>query len=179
MKKIIKNKIILIVILCIISCGIGVYAATTYKATDVIYNASDGTSMNVSEALNELYNRSNNNGFIVNWKYMSSTRVDNYIVPINKYNSSFVSINDNKIIFKKTANIYITASGSTGGTNNSLILKKNDSSIVISQNSSGNVNEVFKEITLNVSENDIIYLMTTGGVPGIMSNWFIVSVCII
>ena len=55
MKKIIKNKIFLIVLLCIISCGIGVYTATTYKANEVVYNASDGTSMNVSEALNELY----------------------------------------------------------------------------------------------------------------------------
>ena len=62
MKKIIKNKIILIVILCIISCGIGVYAATIYKASDVVYNASDGTSMNVSEALNELYNNMNTGG---------------------------------------------------------------------------------------------------------------------
>ncbi len=59
MKKIIKNKIILIVILCIISCGIGVYAATTYKASDVVYNASDGTSMNVNDALNELYKKKN------------------------------------------------------------------------------------------------------------------------
>ena len=63
MKKIIKNKIILILILCIISCSIGVYAATTYKATDVVYNASDGTSMNVNEALNELYNKSGNEGY--------------------------------------------------------------------------------------------------------------------
>ena len=31
----------------------------------------------------------------------------------------------------------------------------------------------------DMNPNDIIYLMTTGGVPGIMSNWFIVSVCII
>ena len=61
MKKIIKSKIFLIVILCIISCGIGVYAATTYKASDVVYNASDGTSMNVSEALNDLYDKSINN----------------------------------------------------------------------------------------------------------------------
>ena len=52
MKKIIKNKTFLIVILCIISCSIGVYAATTYKASDVVYNASDGASMNVNEALN-------------------------------------------------------------------------------------------------------------------------------
>ena len=47
-------------LLCIISCGIGVYAATTYKANEVVYNASDGTSMNVSEALNELYDAKKN-----------------------------------------------------------------------------------------------------------------------
>ncbi len=71
MKKIIKNKIILIVILCIISCGIGVYAATTYKASDVVYNASDGTSMNVNEALNELYNNCKSG--------ISSFRIGDYI----------------------------------------------------------------------------------------------------
>ena len=56
MKKIIKSRIFLIVILCIISCSIGVYAANTYKASDVVYNANDGSSMSVNEALNELYN---------------------------------------------------------------------------------------------------------------------------
>ena len=61
MKKIMKSRIFLIVILCIIRCSIGVYAATTYKATDVVYNASDGTNMNVNDALNDLYNKSNNN----------------------------------------------------------------------------------------------------------------------
>ena len=68
MKKIIKNKIILIVILCIISCGIGVYAATTYKASDVVYNASDGTSINVNDALNELYNKTKGNGYYFSYK---------------------------------------------------------------------------------------------------------------
>ena len=46
------------IFLCILSCSIGVFAATIYKASDIIYNASDGTSMNVSEALNELYSNS-------------------------------------------------------------------------------------------------------------------------
>ena len=64
MKKILKNKIILIVILCIISCGIGVYAATTYKASEVVYNSSDGTSMSVTDALNELYQNSKTGGYV-------------------------------------------------------------------------------------------------------------------
>ena len=56
MKKIIKSRIFLIVICGIIFTGLGVYATTIYKASDVVYNASDGSSMNVNDALNELYN---------------------------------------------------------------------------------------------------------------------------
>ena len=60
MKKIIRSRIFLIVIVCVISCGIGVYAANTYKATEVLYTSSDGTSMNVEDALNELYDTKKN-----------------------------------------------------------------------------------------------------------------------
>ena len=57
MKKIMKSRIFLILICGIIFTGLGVCATITYKATDIVYNASDGTSMNVSDALNELYNK--------------------------------------------------------------------------------------------------------------------------
>ncbi len=63
MKKVIKNRMFLVIIITIIVTSVSVYAATTYKATDVIYKASDGTSMNVNDALNELYNKSNNTGY--------------------------------------------------------------------------------------------------------------------
>ena len=63
MKKIMKSRIFLVIIITIIVASVSVYAATTYKATDVIYKASDGTSMNVNDALNELYNKSNNTGY--------------------------------------------------------------------------------------------------------------------
>ena len=59
MKKVIKNRIFLIIVLCIISCGIGVYAAVTYKASDVLYTSSDGTSMTLNDALNDLYSIKN------------------------------------------------------------------------------------------------------------------------
>ena len=55
MKKIIKSRIFLVIITTIIVASASVYAATTYKATDVVYNASDGSSMSVNDALNELY----------------------------------------------------------------------------------------------------------------------------
>ena len=57
MKKIIKNRIFLVIITIIICISGTLYATTTYKATDVVYNASDGTSMNVNDALNELYEK--------------------------------------------------------------------------------------------------------------------------
>ena len=79
MKKIIKNKIILIVILCIISCSIGVYAATTYKASDVVYKASDGTSMNVNDALNDLYNNMNQNTAIIGKYDINSVSTTLYV----------------------------------------------------------------------------------------------------
>ena len=62
MKKIIKSRIFLIVICGIIFTSFGIYAATTYKASDVLYKASDGTSINVNDALNELYNNMNSGG---------------------------------------------------------------------------------------------------------------------
>ena len=55
MKKIIKSRIFLVIITMIICISGTLYAANTYKASDVIYNASDGTSMNVNDALNNIY----------------------------------------------------------------------------------------------------------------------------
>ena len=57
MKKIMKSRIFLVIITMIICISGTLYAATTYKASDVVYNASDGTSMSVNDALNELYNK--------------------------------------------------------------------------------------------------------------------------
>ena len=79
MKKIIKSRIFLVIITMIICISGTLYAATTYKATDVMYNASDGTSMNVNDALNELYNRSSSqiiklgNGTTFNLKTLQET----------------------------------------------------------------------------------------------------------
>ena len=63
MKKVIKSRIFLVIITTIIVASISVYAATTYNATDVLYTASDGTSMTVNDALNELYNKSGGKGY--------------------------------------------------------------------------------------------------------------------
>ena len=56
MKKVIKSRIFLVTICGIIFTSVGAYAAVTYKASDVLYTSSDGTSMTVNDALNDLYN---------------------------------------------------------------------------------------------------------------------------
>ena len=63
MKKVIKSRIFLVIMTTIIVASISVYAATIYNATDVVYNASNGTSMTVNDALNELYNKSGGKGY--------------------------------------------------------------------------------------------------------------------
>ena len=55
MKKIMKSRIFLVIITMIICISGTLYAAVTYKASDVVYNASDGTSMTVNEVLNDIY----------------------------------------------------------------------------------------------------------------------------
>ncbi len=56
MKKILKSNVFLIIVTAFIVSSISVYAVNTYKASDVVYNASDGTSKNVNDAITELYN---------------------------------------------------------------------------------------------------------------------------
>ena len=56
MKKLIRSRIFLVIICGIVFTSIGAYAATTYKASDVVYNASGGTETNVENALNDIYN---------------------------------------------------------------------------------------------------------------------------
>ena len=55
MKKVIKSRIFLVIICGIIFTSVGAYAAVTYKASDVLYTSSDGTSMTVNDALNDIY----------------------------------------------------------------------------------------------------------------------------
>ncbi len=84
MKKIIKSRIFLVIITMIICISGTLYAANTYKASDVIYNASDGTSMNVNDALNNLYSVKK----ISNIKYVDITipnAVYSYTINITDY----------------------------------------------------------------------------------------------
>ena len=49
--------IILVIVLMIIVSGVSVYATTTYLASQVNYIKQDGTTVTVSDALNELYTK--------------------------------------------------------------------------------------------------------------------------
>ena len=78
MKKVIKSRIFLVIICGIIFTSVGAYAAVTYKATDVLYTSSDGTSMTVNDALDDLYENSNKeyyvNGLVAYYNPVSGTK---------------------------------------------------------------------------------------------------------
>ena len=57
MKRVIKSRIFLVIITMIICISGALYAANNYKASDVLYTSSDGTSMTVDDALNDLYDK--------------------------------------------------------------------------------------------------------------------------
>ena len=55
MKKIIKSRLFLVIITMILCISGTLYAANKYQASEVVYNKEDGTSMTVSEALDNIY----------------------------------------------------------------------------------------------------------------------------
>ena len=55
MKKIIKSRLFIVIITTIIVASGTLYAANKYQASEVIYNASDGTSTTVNRTLDDLY----------------------------------------------------------------------------------------------------------------------------
>ena len=81
MKKVIKSRIFIFVLTAIIFMSIGVYAANTYKASDVVYNASDGTSMSVNDALNELYNKQNISSLSSVYEFIYTGTEQTFTVP--------------------------------------------------------------------------------------------------
>ena len=111
MKKLIKSRIFLVIITTIIVASVSVYAATTYKATDVVYNASDGTSMNVSEALNELYNNNTDNLTLIG-TYTGSNTID-----FSQY-EGYKNFLIGKNIFFEITNIDISSNSASVWANN-------------------------------------------------------------
>ena len=55
MKKLLKNRIFIVVITMIICISGTLYATNLYKASEVVYSSSDGTTTDVNTALNNLY----------------------------------------------------------------------------------------------------------------------------
>ncbi len=126
MKKVIKSRIFLVIIITIIVTSVSVYAATTYKATDVVYKASDGTSMNVNEALNELYDKINNNCdnedgrniIVASWiNELYTASLSWTIFKPTLYDSKYFDLNsESKLVFKESGNYKIYyQSASDGG----------------------------------------------------------------
>ena len=142
MKYVIKSKVFLILICGIVFTSIGVYAATTYKASDVVYNASDGTSTNVESALNALYeikkyavpsdtyfyNSSTSGESIVRYKKVDGKY---YLCDKNGIitNETEQNINNIKLVeYKATTDNYLSI-GNAGYATGNLILGNNNDNL--------------------------------------------------
>ena len=105
MKKMIKSRIFLVIICGIVFTSIGVYAVTKYNATDIVYNASDGTSMTVNDALNELYNNMSTSSGLVkasnNAIPAGVTKAYVFVLHLTSYNFQITSITGSIIISYK------------------------------------------------------------------------------
>ena len=135
MKKVIKSRIFLVIITMIICISGTLYASTTYKASDVVYNASDGTSMSVNDALNDLYNKGGNKGYY--YYYANGTAI--YYNPVSgEICTDYVdsnSINENKTGCMKW---YIFNDSSESATVN-MILDHNTTATLVWNSSNKNV----------------------------------------
>jgi len=102
MKKILKNKIILMIILCVLSCGIGITASNIYQSNSIEYSPTDSSweVSNVNEALNDLYEKyksSDESAIIVpllNVIYSGNNTTET-IVPLSSTSSSFTLTKSN------------------------------------------------------------------------------------
>ena len=135
MKKVIKNRIFIFLMTAIIFTSIGAYAATTYKASDVLYTSSDGTSMTVNDALNELYNKSGDKGYY--YSYKNGTAI--YYNPVSgEVCTDYVesnSLNENKTGCMK----WYTFNDSSESSTVNVILDHNTTAILTWYSSAKNV----------------------------------------
>ena len=124
MKKVIKSRLFVAVITMIICISGTLYAANKYQASEVVYNKKDGTSTNVNDALNELYQKKNSlEGPILIETYSNAqAHALSFLYDVSNiltlsYSSSCVGENSIKLYYSNTrpdrVNIYETNVGNT------------------------------------------------------------------
>ena len=178
MKKIMKSRIFLVIITMIICISGTLYAAVTYKATDVVYNANDGTSKNVSEALNELYENCSITKIYP--KVTITTEADTVIgqtviatlikdkdgnSPKEEYVVKGTLTNSTTLVLKKIGTYKITASSSDG-------LENYSDEITVQYDNVYNINYTVKKYLFNNSDVTAVtggwgvMWEASGGTPG-------------
>ena len=169
MKKIIKSRIFLVIITTIIVASASVYAATTYKASDVVYNASDGTSMNVNDALNELYNKINKKGY--NYFYKNGTAI--YYNPVSgtKCNASeAVSTTGTKTGCMK----WYTFNDDSNSSTVNMILDHNTTAMIAWNNDNKNVS--YEESNLKMEVDKLVSVSNWKNIPRLITDKEIASI---
>ena len=113
MKKIIKSRLFVAVIAMILGISGTLYAANKYQASEVVYNKKDGTSTNVNDALNELYNNMNTGGCT---SKVATPEIKGDLIPVTISNDGIVKYADTNgkwynYCNKEWANAVIVSSG--------------------------------------------------------------------
>lgn len=92
MKKNNLKLILVILIICVLISGLSVYATYSYLAKDVSYTKKDGTTINVGDALNELYNRNTGDVGYIEKIWSSSDQSVNYTYTVQEEGTYLIGI---------------------------------------------------------------------------------------
>ena len=153
MKKILKSRIFLVLVTAIVFTGISVYATGQILASDVDYK--DGKK--VSQALDELYSKANNNtGYAALFNISRGISNNEEYIPVVYTNTNYVNTITDGIKIKKAGSYQLitTASHSANSNTTEVRLYVNGEHIKTSRHSIVAYDIINETLTLN--ENDEI-----------------------
>lgn len=134
--KRLKNKfliILVIVIIVILISGFSVYATYKYLASDVNYTKTNGETVSVESALNDLYEKNNKVILSINQTVTLTTDYTSTTIP-NYYDNTVLSYNseNNTYTFLKdfSGKLYIAQGWIQGVTGSKMNVQINDSYII-------------------------------------------------
>lgn len=138
MKKLLKNRLFIIIVTMIICISGTIYAVNKYQAYEVIYNKKDGTTTDVNKALDELYEN-------ISFGDATSEDIANGKTAIVKGKMITGIATDNKTYISNSLNnIKLIYSGGYKGTSTSIAIPNDYDIIIITFGgriyNSGNIN---------------------------------------
>lgn len=162
--------IISFIIVSILFMGVGVFATSTYLASNIKYVKKEGVETTVESALNEVYQLSNKNSNVVGvfsgWKYANNWNSDGFTAGIFA-NEDYLTKNDFKVVINKTGKYKIYGTVTTTDKNCTAvpqleIFKNNESVKIISGVKDSNITKK-DYVEVDVNEGDTFIAKMKGG----------------